>query len=170
LFDDSTCYLKGYFFDNSIYFIYKGQLKQKNDTLHEFHFQPIINLGCNKRLHLGDSVRFYINQIDTTISLLTYKVQVESDSWQEIILNGQTTTVYLKGVNKFNFSIDTKFSDPLTGKNIFMTVHPTSDPELNYFGSKTDYNTLTLSIVKNKLTIYPDRKYIQDKDTMTLKK
>ena len=93
LFKDSTCFLKGHYPDNSVYFLYKGHLKMRNDTLYEFKFQPVVDFGCNKRFRTGDSVRFNITQKDTTISSLAYKVKTHGGS--EILIQlklGWTST------------------------------------------------------------------------------
>ena len=134
LFNDSTCYLKGHYSDNAIYFLYQGHLQKLNDTLYEFKFQPIVEFGCNKRIGSGDSIRISLTQKDTTINSLTYKVKTNSSIETPVQLKLGWTTVYIKGADKGKFSINTKFIDPLTKKLIYLTVDTLSEPDLTYYG------------------------------------
>ncbi len=170
LFNDSTCYLKGQYFDYSKYFIYKGHIKKTNDTLYEFNFQPIVHFSCNKGYHVKDSVRFYFTQKDTLISSLKYKVKSENHNWTFVQLKGEKTTVFIKGIEDKSFLIDTKFIDPITKQKIVMTTGNISDPDLIYYGSKTQFHTLKITFAKNKLILYPDNIFVQDKDTFILEK
>lgn len=169
LFDDSTCYLKGHYLDNAIYFLYKGHLKKMNDTLYEFKFQPIVEFNCDKRSGSGDSIRINLTQKDTTINSLTYKIKTNSTIEIPVQLKVGRTTVYIKGASKGNFSVNTKFIDPLTKEVIYLTVHTSSQPNLTYYGSNTDFGTIKISLINDKLVIYPDRKFIWDKDTFIRK-
>jgi hypothetical protein len=169
LFNDSTCYLKGHYSDNAIYFLYEGHLKKMNDTLYEFKFQPIVEFACNKRIGSGDSLGFSLTTRDTTISSLTYSVKVNNSIEFPVQLKLGWTTAYIKGADKGKFSINTKFIDPLTKKLIYLTVDTLSEPDLTYYGSKTVFGRIQISIINNKLTIYPDHKFIQDKDTFIWK-
>lgn len=164
-FNDSTCYLKGHYPYNAIYFLYKGHLEKMNDTLYEFQFQPIVEFGCNKRFDNGDSIRINLTQKDTIINSLTYKIKTNSSVEVPFQFKLGWTTVYIKGADKAKFSINTKFIDPLTKKLIYLTVDTLSEPDLTYYGSKTAFGKIQISIINNKLTIYPDHKYIQDKNT-----
>lgn len=169
LFNDSTCYLRGHYPDNAIYFLYEGQLKKMNDTLYEFKFRPIVEFGCNKRSGSGDSIRINLTQKDTIINSLTYKIKANSSVEVPVQLNLGWTTVYVKGAEKAKFSVNTKFIDPSTKKLIYLTVDTLSEPNLTYYGSKTALGTIQISIINNNLTIFPDHKFIQDKDTFIWK-
>lgn len=168
LFNDSTCYLKGHYADNSVFYLYKGLLRRKNDTLYEFRYQPIVNFTCNKGLHTNDSLRFYIAQKDTVISSLTYKIKTEGGISTTADLQLGRTKIFVKDAKKHDFTVDTKFIDPLTDKMVFFTVGSNSDPDFTYYGTKTDFNAVLISIIKNRLTIFPDKKHIYKKDTFVL--
>ncbi|MEO8148202.1 MAG: hypothetical protein ABI723_11215 [Bacteroidia bacterium] len=170
LFRDSTSYLKGHYRDNSVYFLYKGQLKKANDTLYQFIFQPVVNFGCNKGIHGDDSLRFYLTQTDTILSSFSYQVKTNAGVALTIDLKPGVSKVYVKGSEKQTFSVDTKFVDPLTKENILYNVGVNNDPDFTYYGAKTTQGIIQVSIIKNLLTIYPDHKFIQDKDTFILKK
>ena len=165
LLKDSTCFLKGHYPDNAIYFLYKGHLRKTSGTLYEFKFQPVVNFGCNKRFSQGDSVRFKVTQKDTTITSLTYKVKPHSSRESSIDLKSGWATVYIKGVHKEDFSINTKFIDPLTKELIFLRVDTLSEPVLTYYGSNTNFGRIQISILANKLVMYPDHEFIEEKDT-----
>lgn len=167
LFNDSTCYIKGHYPENSIYFLYHGTIKKKNDTLYEFKFQPIVEFDCNRRSISGDNVRVNLTPKDTTIHSLTYSFKMINGAEKKLKLKIGWTTVKITDVDKEHFSIDTKFIDPLTKKEIHMFVDPSSEPNLTYYGSKTAYRKIKISIVNDKLTVYPDFKFIHDKDTFT---
>ena len=166
--NDSVCYLKGNYHDNAIYFLYEGHLKKMNDTLYEFKFQPIVSFGCDKRFGSDDNIRIHLSQNDTTISSLTYNVKINTIV-VPVQLKLGSETVCIKGADKQNFSIETKFIDPFTKESVYLTVNTFSEPALTYYGSKTAFKTIKISIINNKLTIYPDHKFVQDKDTFILK-
>ena len=170
LYSDSSCYLVGHYFDNAIYFIYKGHLKKTNDTLYQFNFQPIVNFACNKGYHINDSVRVYLTQTDTLISSLKYNVKSEVNNWTSIELKGEKTTVFIRGITDKPFLVNTKFIDPITKKNIIMTTGSISDPDLTYYGCRTKFHSLKITFTKNGLVLYPDHKFVQDKDIFSLQK
>jgi hypothetical protein len=169
LFTDSTCYLKGHYLDNSIYFIYKGYIKQKTDSIYDFYYQPIIELSCNKRLMIKDSIRFTINQIDTVLPSMIFNIKVKNEGWQDIYLSSLKTIIHKKEIDKFDFTIDCKYSDPLTGEKIIMKVPKTSEPELSYFGHDTDFIKSKISMKEGEIILYPDNFYIHNRDKMILK-
>ncbi len=165
---DSSCFLKGYNQDNYRYFLYKGRLNKIDDTSYVFKFQPLVKFTSNRGYHTNDSFRFYLNEIDTSISSMTYRVKVNNESWQSILLNGVKTTLFVRGISKQNLLVDTKFIDPLTKNKILVIVHTKSDPDFTYYGSNTEFSSLKISLIKNKLTVYPDHKHIHDKDTFEI--
>jgi hypothetical protein len=165
---DSACYLRGHYLDNSVYYLYKGTLNKINNTLYEFKYRPIVVFTCNKGIHINDSLRFYLAQVDTIISSLTYNLKTESGIFTTVNLKLGRTIVYVKGSYKHYFYVDTKIVDPLTREKILFTVDENSDPDFTYYGTNTDLNTAIVSIAGNKLTVYPDHKYIHDKDTFVL--
>lgn len=169
LFNDSTCYIKGHYPDNAIYFLYKGNLKKMNDTLYEFKFQPIVKFSCNARFGSGDSIRVSLTQKDTILNSSTFKVKASGNIEVPVQFNLGWTMVYVKGAGEGKYSIDTKFIDPLTKKLIYLTVDTLSEADLTYYGSKTAYGTIQISIINNRLTIYPDHNFIQDRDIFILK-
>ena len=166
-FNDSTCFLKGKSMDNSNYFIYHGKLARISDSLCLFKYKPIVEFGSCRRFDDNDSTCFYLTQIDTTLSIIKYKIRVANEAWQLININSDRTTLFVKGISKHDFTIDTKFIDPMTKDNIYLTINPLSDPVLTYYGSSTESSAIKISIVMSKLTIYPDQIHIWDKETFT---
>jgi hypothetical protein len=101
---------------------------------------------------------------------MIFKIMNEGEIWQDIKLSDLRTKIYKKDIDKMDFLIDSKFSDPITGEGIIMTVPETSEPELSYFGSDTDFITTKVSMNHGELTLYPDNLYIHNKDKMILVK
>lgn len=165
LLDDSTCYLEGHYMDNAIYFLYKGQLKKTNDSLYEYKFKPIVSFECDKRFVNTDTIRFKITQKDTIISSLDFKVKSNNGLETSHELKIGMTSILVNGASIGEFTVNTKFTDPLTQKLIYLTVDTLSEPDLTYYGVNTAFSTIQISIVKDKLTIYPDHKFIHDIDT-----
>jgi hypothetical protein len=168
LFNDSSCFLKGQYLDSSGFFLYKGILKRTTDTLYEFKCQGIVSFGGNMRIPVDDSVCFYFDGIDTTMSSLTYKIKTRNGIEQSIELKGKMTMVFIKGSARQIFLVDTKFIDPLTNKKVYLTVDIHDAPYFDYYGTKTKVHPIKISIIKNKLTIFPDYECIQDQDTFIL--
>ena len=167
LYDDSVCYIKEYYSDFGGYRICKGKISKKNDTLFEFSFKPIVNFSCSKRYRRNDNVMFTFTQTDTSISP-AFNIKVINKNWQSIVLDKHWTNVYVKGISKETFFIDTKFVDPLTKEKIIVRMNNTSGPDLTYYGTNTQSETLKVSIRKNMLTIYPDKKFFFFKETFLL--
>jgi len=169
-YSDSSCYLKGHYFNNVTYFIYKGRLKKLNDSIYEFNFQPIVNFSCNKGYHIKDSVPIYLTQKDTLIPSLKYDVKAENHGWTSIQLNSEKTTVFIKGITDKSFLINTKFTDPITKQPVLMTTGYTSITDLTYYGCRTKFNSLKITFIKKGLIVYPDHDFVQDKDIFILEK
>lgn len=170
LYNDSSCYLKKDYFNNKLYTLYKGRLKKYNDSIYEFKFQPVVIFSTNMANHIQDSARVYFSQQDTVITSLTYKIRPGSDKWKSVTLNGKKTTVFIKGSRRLPFLINTKFTDPLTKQIVIMTINTNSDPNLVYYGSQTQFYSLKMTFNQNGLLIYPDHKFIKNKEIFTLKK
>lgn len=162
IFPDSSCYLKFQNADNSAYDLYKGKLKQLDDTLYEFSFQPVINITMNRAVRPKEILGFDFKQVDTTLASLEYEVQRKKGEPYKITVKPGNSVLTIKRGEEEEIVIDSKFVDPITQKNILVTVKRMSDPGFTYYGNKTEYVTTTISIVKNRMTIYhnPKRKYI----------
>jgi hypothetical protein len=111
----------------------------------------------------SDSVRFNIYGIDTTV--LPLLLNLKTTYQQSIELTKQRTIIELIGISENEFTMDTKFIDPLSKKNIIMTIDPRSEPELRYFGSGTPEKELKISIVDNLLTLFPDYIHFWEQET-----
>lgn len=98
LFNDSTCYLKGHYLDHATYFLYKGELIKKSDTIYTFQFQPLVSFGSNMRFQIKDSIRVFLEQVDTVIPSLTYQFQSTSGRKIPIQLHSDWNTVSIKGM------------------------------------------------------------------------
>lgn len=163
IFDDSTSYLKFQNLDNSVYNLFKGKLKQVNDTLFEFTFQPVVKIGVNKAVRPKENLGFELNQMDTTIASMEYDVQrKKGEPYKITVKPGSSVLTIKRGEEEKEILIDSKLVDPITKKNVYVTVNRNSDPSFTYYGANTEYVTTTISIVKNNMTIYntPKRKYI----------
>ncbi|HET6227217.1 MAG TPA: hypothetical protein VFF27_13115 [Bacteroidia bacterium] len=162
IFEDSTCYLKFQNADNSTYDLYKGKLKQLNDTLFEFSFQPVISITANRAVRPKESLGFDFKQVDTTIASFEYDVQRKKGEPYKITVKPGNSVLTIKRSEDEVITIDSKFVDPVTKKNIFVTVNKNLDPSFTYYGANTEFTATTISIINNKMTIYknPKRKYI----------
>ena len=114
--------------------------------------------------------RANVTQKDTLILSLKYNVKSENHDWTSIQLKGDKTTVFIKGIKDKPFLINTKFVDPITKQTIVMTTGYISDPDLTYFGNKTKFHSLEIMFTKKGLILYPDHKFVQDKDIFILEK
>lgn len=171
LFNDSTCYLKYQNANNSIYVLYKGKLKEIGDTLFEFSFQPLINITANRAVRPKDSLGFECISVDTTIASFEYDVQRKKGEPFKITVKPGRSVIPVKRGEEEELIIDSKFIDPFTKKNIYVAVNRPGDPSFTYYGANTAFATTTISIVKNKMTIYknPKRKYINRVIVLKLK-
>lgn len=165
VFADSSCYLKGYYPDNSIYFLYKGTLRKENDTLYYFQFQPVVFFGCNKRNGNGDTLGFTFNQKDTVLPNTSFPILKPDGSKSSLDLHPGYSQRTITGASTANFIFNTRFADPHTGDSILMTVGTLSEPDLTYFGSQSEPGNLRLILKGSELVVFPDRKYIFDRDT-----
>lgn len=162
IFEDSTCYLKAQNTDNSTYELYKGKLKELSDTLFEFSFQPVVKLIMNRVVRPKENMGFEFNQVDTTISSVEYEVQRKKGDPYKVTVKPGSSVISVKRGEEEELRIDSKFIDPFTKKNISVLVKRHEDPSFTYYGANTPFATTTISIVKNKMTIYksPKRKFI----------
>ncbi|MNY26305.1 hypothetical protein D3C86_1601460 [compost metagenome] len=125
------------------------------------------------RFFKGDSLNIEVVQKDTLLSSLVYVLKRTEKIGMKPIglvsaLPAGITTFHAHDFWDKAYSIDTKFKDPLTDKEIWMQVSSTSEPTLTYYGSNTPIETALVSISGNKLIIYPDRKHIDEKETFEL--
>lgn len=171
LLNDSTCFIRGYDSnDFSKYALYTGELRQVNDLDYELFLNPVVQFGCNKRLHWKqDSVIFRVKHYDLTQFPMNFDVSIGNRNVQKVSINKEHTTVCLKGTGQDDFILNTGFLDPLNQKEIKMTIKPHSNPDLMYYEKhppKYSYK-LKVSIVANKLTIFPDKKLIWKEESFT---
>jgi hypothetical protein len=168
LFADSSCYLKQYYSDNSTYNLYKGRISRLNDTTYKFNYQPIVEFSLFDRYGQGDSIGFWLDQIDTLQPDLNYHVKVGDEVEQSITIKKKMDMVFIKDVEHRQFVLDTKFNDPVDKKRIFMTISNDAQPYIIYYGTKTAIKSIKISIIKNKLTIPSDEYHFKEKAVLLL--
>lgn len=157
--------LKTTYSGNSFYKLYKGRINKIQDTLYEFQYHPIVEFTALKRIAKGDTIRTILSAIDTTLSNISY-FEVNAPIIEERFfrMSEGWNKTYWKGISKNDISINTNFIDPLTKEPVFISIHTDSSPVLIFYGSKTTLLKTQISILKNKLSIYPDKKFIEYKD------
>lgn len=166
---DSTCYLRTYYMDYGGYSIYKGKIKHKNDSLFEFIYQAVAEFSCNKGYRPDDSLRICLTENDTAISS-SFKLKIENQNWKEITLKKKINSIYLKGIEHSSFYLNTNFQDPISRQNIILKMNEYSDPDLKFYGSKTEVSKLQVKIVNEKLTLFPNRDFLYDKVILSKEK
>ncbi len=166
---DSTCYLKTTYSGNSFYKIYKGRINKIQDTLYEFHYQPIVQFTAMKRIAKGDTITTFLSAIDTSLSNISYfEVKAPIIEERHFRMSVGWNRTYWKGISKNDISINTNFIDPITYDSVYISIHTDSSPVLYYYGSKTTLYKTQISIVKNNLTIYADNKFIEYNESYLL--
>ncbi|HRG39396.1 MAG TPA: hypothetical protein PK289_12765, partial [Bacteroidia bacterium] len=94
---------------------------------------------------------------------MEYDVQrKKGEPYKITVKPGSSVLTIKRGEEEKEILIDSKLVDPITKKNVYVTVNRNSDPSFTYYGANTEYVTTTISIVKNNMAIYntPKRKYI----------
>ena len=166
IFNDSSCYLREISSDYWFYSLYEGHLSKKDNSFLEFEYRPIVNFGLCERFDSGDSITFHVNQEDTIIQQLKYKIHTTKGKETEIKIMDEFTTIFLRDISHMAFFINTNFLDPISKKSVLVTVLSDSAPELTYYGRKTGLTTTKIQITKNKLKLFADGQYIFDPLTL----
>lgn len=145
---DSSVLYRGYYENtNAIYSLCKGTLKKVNDSSYAFIYRPVVFFGGDARYRQRtDSFYVRYETVDSVRTPHTFRLMASSGASLVVDLQDSVSQCFqLKGANKESFTINTGFRDPVTQKEIIVTVDPLSEPVLQYYSTTT--STVTGRIV-----------------------